>query len=122
MRGLIAGRLVFRECVTWSNFEHSGDGFKPITPAMNIPRTEIDCLYVNGEEGKPTPEQIIAIRTAILEDKEKKASVRREKTAKKKAVKDTLDRLEKGQLPSEAPLVAPAKVSGKRSHKQEIAV
>ena len=113
---LIAGRLVPRECVTWSNHELIGDGHKPITSQMNIPRTEIECLYVNGQEVKPTPEQIIAMQTAILEDKRHKASVRKENAAAKKAVKDQLDRLYNQTQTPGIPIVAPAKASDDRTN------
>jgi hypothetical protein len=66
---LIAGRLVPRECVTWSNHELTEGGFKPVTSNLNIPRTEIECFYENGEEVRPTAQQILNLQAAILEDK-----------------------------------------------------
>ena len=107
---LIAGRVVPRESVTWSNHEFAGKGLTPITPALNIPRVEIECLYVNGEEVAPTPEQIIAMQTAVLEDRAAKLIVRREKAATKKAAKDTFDRVgQRPQIPFSAPSIAPSK-------------
>ena len=80
---LIAGRLAPLECVTWSNHELTGGGFKPVTDNLNISRTEIDCFYVNGEEVRPTAQQILDLQAAILEDKKKKAKIRSEKKAQK---------------------------------------
>ena len=62
---LIAGRLVPRPCVTWSNHEHSGDGFKAVTAGMNIPRTEVECYFYNGEEVKPSAEDVIAHQASL---------------------------------------------------------
>ena len=112
---LIAGRLVPRECVTWSNHELTERGFKPVATNLNIQRTEIDCLYVNGEEVRPTAKQILDLQEAILADKSKKAKIRSEKSAKKKAVKDKLDKLEKGESPTDIPPVTPDKKSKRSS-------
>ena len=40
-----------------------------MTSNLNIPRTEIECFYENGEEVRPTAQQILNLQAAILEDK-----------------------------------------------------
>ena len=104
---LIAGRLAVRECVTWSNHELIGQGCRPVTAQLKIPRTEIECFYVNGQEIPPTAQQILDLQAAILEDRRRKTNIRREKANAKKAMRAKLDALEEeGQLtgvPSTAP-------------------
>jgi hypothetical protein len=90
-----------------------------VTSNLNIPRTEIECFYENGEEVRPTAQQILNLQAAILEDKAKKSKLRSEKAARKKAVKDQLERLEKGEALADAPIVAPEKKSKRSTDKSK---
>ena len=54
-----------------------------------------------------------------MEDKAKKSKLRSEKAARKKAVKDQLERLEKGEALADAPIVAPEKKSKRSTDKSK---